>query len=112
MGIPARLRRAAVTMAVALLLAAIAQEMAKPRAERGWRGRVLGLVPYDLNPPTWERVRNAYWNQHDPRLFTETWLGVGWAINFHRAAGLLSRRFNRLANEHARPISLRRSARG
>lgn len=98
-------------VAVGLLVAAVVQEMTKPRAERAWRGRALGVVPYDLNPPTWERVRAAYWNPDDPRLFTDRVLGVGWAINFHRAAVMLSRRVDGLTNVQTRPISLRRSAR-
>jgi hypothetical protein len=111
MGSLVRLRRAVETVAVGLGVAAVVQEMARPRADRTWRGRVFGVVPYDFNTPTWERVREAYWNPGDPRLFTDRVLGVGWAINLHRAAVLLPGRFNRLANAQARPISLRPSAR-
>jgi hypothetical protein len=98
-------------VAVGLVAAAVAQELSKPRAERTWRGRVFGFVPYDFNFPTLDRVREAYWNPEDPRLFTDRVLGVGWAINLHRARVLLSRLFGR-AGESERPISLRRSNRG
>ena len=47
------------------------------------------MVPYDFSPPTWDRIRRAYWNPEDDRLFTDRVLGVGWAINLHRARELL-----------------------
>ena len=98
--------------AIGLLLAAVAQEAARPPAERTWRGRVLGVVPYDFSPPTWDRVRQAYWNPEDPRLFTDRVLGVGWAINLHRARVLLLALFNRLGGGDAQPIPVRRPDRG
>lgn len=93
-------------MVAGLAAAAVAQELVKPASERTWRGRVLGVVPYDFNWPTWERVREAYWNPDDSRLFTERVLGVGWAINLHRASELLSGLFSRLGAQAAQPISL------
>jgi hypothetical protein len=107
-----RIRRVAQVVAAALVLAAVAQEAAKPRAQRTWRGRVLGVVPYNLGPPTWEQVRASYWNPEDPRLFTDRVLGVGWAINLHRARVLLSGFFGALIQDDARPIRLRRPNRG
>jgi hypothetical protein len=89
-----------------LVVAAVAQELSRPASERTWRGRALGLVPYDFNWPTWERVREAYWNPDDSRLLTERVLGVGWAINLHRAGQLLSGLFDRLGAQTAQPISL------
>lgn len=83
-------------IAIGLLVAAVAQEAAKPRAERTWRGRVLGVVPYDFSPPTWDRVRRAYWNPEDPRLFTDRVLGVGWAINLHSARALFLGLYSKL----------------
>jgi len=98
-------------IAVGLVVAAVAQEVTKPPAQRTWRGRVLGVIPYDLTLPTWDRVQQAYWNPNDPRLFTERVVGVGWAINLYRARVLLSRLFSRMAGEGAKaqPIQLRRS---
>ncbi len=95
-------------VAVGLLVAAVAQEAAKPRAERTWRGHVFGVVPYDFTVPTWDRVRRAYWNPEDERLVTERVVGVGWAINLHRARALLLGLFNRVARAEDRPIRLRR----
>ncbi|HKA11509.1 MAG TPA: DUF5808 domain-containing protein [Candidatus Dormibacteraeota bacterium] len=106
-----RWRRMMRLIAVGLVVAAVAQELTKPPAQRTWRGRVLGVIPYDLTLPTWDRVQQAYWNPNDPRLFTERVVGVGWAINLYRARVLLSRLFSRMAGEGAKaqPIQLRRS---
>jgi hypothetical protein len=63
--------------------------MAKSEEERTWQGRVFGFVPYDFRPPTWDRLRDAYWNPEDDRLFTDRVFGVGWAVNFYRARELM-----------------------
>jgi hypothetical protein len=83
-----RIRRLVKLAAFTVFVAAIAQEMSKPEAERTWRGKV-GVVPYDFNPPTWDRLLAAYWNPDDERLFTERVFGVGWAINFYRVRELM-----------------------
>ena len=80
-----RIRRLVKLAGFAAFVAAIAQEMSKPEAERTWHGKLGGVVPYDFRPPTWERIQEAYWNPNDPRLFTERVFGVGWAINLFRA---------------------------
>jgi hypothetical protein len=82
-------RRVVKVVALGLVVAAVVQEASRPRAERTWHGRVFGVVPYDFSPPTWDRIRRAYWNPEDDRLFTDRVLGVGWAINLHRARELL-----------------------
>ncbi|TMD05870.1 MAG: hypothetical protein E6J01_08940 [Chloroflexi bacterium] len=74
---PGRLIRTAVLL---LAAAALAQELGKPEAERTWHGRVLG-VPYDFRWPTWQRIRDAYWNPGDPRILTDRVVGVGWSVN-------------------------------
>ncbi len=78
--------------AVALVAAAIYQELSKPPDEREWHGRISNLIPYDLRPPTLERLRQRYWNPEDPRIFTEPLFGVGWAINFHTVRQRLERK--------------------
>ena len=98
-------------VALGLTAAAIAQEMSKPEAERNWHGSVLGIVPYDFRPPTWERIRRAYWNKNDPRLFTERVFGVGWAINLYRASVLLEQGFGILMGSTALPTPERSSPR-
>jgi hypothetical protein len=86
-----------------LVVAAVASELAKPSEERTWQGRVLGFVPYDFRPPTWQRLRDAYWNPHSERLFSDRVFGVGWAVNLYRARTLLDATFGRLMG---RPESL------
>ena len=88
-----RVRRVTKLAGFGLLVAAISQEMAKPEAERTWTGQVFGLVPYDLRPPTWERIRDAYWNPDEPNLFTSRVFGVGWGVNLYRARALLEQGF-------------------
>ena len=75
-----RILQAAVITAT---LAAICQELEKPKAERKWHGKVAGFVPYDFRLPTVERVKAAYWNPHEHRVFTPRAFGVGWAINLY-----------------------------
>lgn len=81
---------------VGLVVAAIATELAKPESERTWQGRVFGVVPYDFRPPTWERIRAAYWNPDSDRLFSDRVFGVGWAVNLYRAKTLLESAFAQL----------------
>jgi hypothetical protein len=73
------------------VVAAVARELRRPPEEREWHGRLAGLVPYDLRPPTVARVRDRWWNPEDDRLFTEQVFGVGWSLNLARLARLLRR---------------------
>ena len=82
--------------ALGLVVAAVAAELSKPEDERTWEGRILGIVPYDFRPPTWDRVRDAYWNPRTDRLFSDRVFGVGWAVNLHRAKTLMAQGFGRL----------------
>ena len=91
-----RLRRLARFTAFGLVVAAVATELAKPESERTWEGTVFGLVPYDFRPPTWQRIRDAYWNPNSDRLFSDRAFGVGWAVNLHRAKTLMESAFERL----------------
>jgi hypothetical protein len=68
---------------IALTVVAIAQELSKPKRERRWHGRVIGFIPYDFRFPTWERVKETYWNPYDTHVFTTPVFGVGWTINFY-----------------------------
>ncbi|MFQ6059426.1 MAG: DUF5808 domain-containing protein [Anaerolineae bacterium] len=70
-------------LGMSLIAAAVYQELQKSPQERTWHGRVAGLVPYDFRVPTLERLREAYWNPDDPRIFTDRVLGIGWAVNFY-----------------------------
>ncbi|MGI8562086.1 MAG: hypothetical protein ACR2MZ_00760 [Candidatus Dormibacter sp.] len=91
-----RLRRLTTVAGFGLMVAAISQEMAKPEAQRTWTGKVFGLVPYDFRPPTWDRIRAAYWNPNSSSLLSTRVLGVGWSVNFHRASILLENGFRML----------------
>ena len=106
-----RLRRLAGLIGVGLTVAAISQEMAKPESERTWHGKVLDIVPYDFRPPTWERIRRAYWNTADDRLFTDRVFGVGWAVNLHQASILLERGFRALMGTSTRTSTPRTASR-
>jgi hypothetical protein len=68
------------------IAAAVYQELKKPPALRTWHGRVGGLVPYDFRVPTFERIREAYWNPDSDRVFSDRVIGVGWAVNIPTAA--------------------------
>ena len=75
---------------ISLTMAAICQELEKPKEERSWHGRIACFVPYDFRLPTIERLKEAYWNPYDSRIFTPEAFGVGWAINFYALLERLS----------------------
>ena len=68
--------------AITITIAAVCQELEKPKEERHWHGKV-GFIPYDFRLPTLERLRVSYWNTEDSRIFTPEALGIGWGINFY-----------------------------
>ena len=101
------IRRLVRLVAFGLVVGAIATELSKPQAERTWHGRVLDTVPYDFRPPTWERIRSAYWNPNSERLFNDRVFGVGWAVNLHRAKTLMEEGFRQLmGTQGALPIRM------
>jgi hypothetical protein len=91
-----RVRRLVRLTAFGLVVAAVATELSKPEPERTWEGRVLGFVPYDFRPPTWDRIRDAYWDPGSDHLFSDRVFGVGWAVNLHQAKTLMEQAFGRL----------------
>jgi hypothetical protein len=105
-----RVRRLVRFAAFGLVVAAVATELSKPEPERTWEGRVLGVVPYDFRPPTWQRIRDAYWNPGSDRLFSDRVFGVGWAVNLHRAKTLMEQVFGRLMGNHE-SLSIRMTVR-
>jgi hypothetical protein len=94
---------------VGLVVAAVATELSKPEEERTWHGRVGGVVPYDFRPPTWERIRSAYWNPNSEQLFSDRVFGVGWAVNLYRAKELLETVFQRMMGSPP-PLSIEMSS--
>lgn len=92
-----------------LVVAAVVTELRKPEEDRTWHGRVGGVVPYDFRPPTWDKIRNAYWNPGSDELFSDRVFGVGWAVNLHRAKELLEQVFDRMMG--VAPASIEMSSR-
>ena len=81
--------RLAWAMALTLVGWALLRELRQPPEQRAWYGLIGGLVPYDLRPPTVERITRAWWNPEDERVFTSQAFGIGWSVNLDRLAGLL-----------------------
>lgn len=88
--------RAARSLVWLALFGALYQELRKPEGERTWHGRVLGVVPYDFRMPTWQRLRDAYWDPSTDRVFSDHVFGVGWAVNLPVAV----RRLNGVASQY------------
>ena len=108
-----RIRRLARVVTLGLVVAAVATELSKPAPERTWQGKVFGAVPYDFRPPTWQRIREAYWNPESDRLFSDRVFGVGWAINLYKAKTLLEGVFRGLmGTEEAVSIRMTVTAEG
>ena len=110
MGTLRGIRRLVRLAAIALVVGAVATELAKPEEERNWHGRVLGAVPYDFRVPSWDKIRDAYWNPSSDSLFSDRVFGVGWAINLYRAKALLEAGFERLMGTPP-PLSIRMTSR-
>jgi len=77
------INRAIQAAVIALTIAALCQELEKPKEERRWHGKIAGFVPYDFRIPTVKRLKETYWNAYEKRMFVPEVFGVGWAINFH-----------------------------
>ena len=105
-----RVRRLIRFATYGLVVAAVASELVKPAEQRTWEGKVFGLVPYDFRPPTWQRLRDAYWNPHSESLFSDRVFGVGWAVNLYRAKTLMVDGFERLMGRPER-LSIRMTVR-
>lgn len=71
-----------------VVAAALANELRKPSAERTWHDRLLGFLPYDFRPPTFQRVKETIWNPQNDRILVPQVFGVGWSVNL---GGLLKR---------------------
>lgn len=69
---------------MALVVAAIVDQMKRPADDRTWTGNIL-VFPYDFRMPTIERVIERWWNPDDERIFTPDVFGVGWSINLYQA---------------------------
>jgi hypothetical protein len=74
-----------------IAVAALVQELRKPKDEREWHGTVGGLVPYDYRLPTMQRIKDRLWNPNGPVVSPQVF-GVGWSVNFGRLASLARER--------------------
>lgn len=63
------------------LVAAVVKELRTPADVRTWEGTLAGFVPYDLRPPTLERLKQRLWNPGGPLVSPQVF-GVGWTLNF------------------------------
>lgn len=79
------------TIVFCLLTWAVITELRKPEGERTWHGKLAGFIPYELRPPTLERVRETYWDPADEHVFKPPVWGVGWALNVGRVVELIRR---------------------
>src|SRR3979409_531313 len=110
MGTLRGVRRLVRFTAAALVVGAVATELAKPAEGRIWHGRVLGVGPYDFRVPSWDKIRDAYWNPSADSLFSDRVFGFGWAGNLYRAKQLLEAGFERLMGSPP-PLSIRMTSR-
>jgi hypothetical protein len=62
---------------------AIAEQLRRPSEDRTWTGKVAGVVPYDLRPPTPARLKESFWAP-DKAYLTPHSFGVGWSPNLGR----------------------------
>jgi hypothetical protein len=82
--------RGLVTLAALMMLgAAVVQELRLPPERRTRHGALFGFIPYDLRPPTPERVARTLWNPEEGRVLVPTAFGVGWSINAAAVARLV-----------------------
>ncbi|MDQ2951335.1 MAG: hypothetical protein M3R54_03635 [Chloroflexota bacterium] len=90
------------TLAWVALVGAIYQELKKQPEERTWHGRVAGTVPYDFRVPTLDKLREAYWDPENDRVFSDRVFGVGWAVNIPVAVRKISEIVSQYADASAR----------
>lgn len=85
----ARFRAAYAAVGIALLVAAVSQQLRRPPEERDWHGKLGGVVPYDLRLPTPARIKGSLWAPEDEHLLLPRAAGVGWSPNLGRMYVLL-----------------------
>ena len=83
-------KRISIAVTLGMFAAVLAEELRKPKAERHWVGKIAGIVPYDLRPPTIDRVRRALWSPDEPKIFMPRAFGIGWDVNLGRIYRLLT----------------------
>ena len=76
----ARSKKRALVITALVFGAVVVTELRKSPEDRTWHGKLAGVVPYDLRPPTLERVRSRLWNPDDPHVLVPHVFGVGWTV--------------------------------
>jgi len=76
--------------AVAASVAAVVQQLRRPRGERTWLGKVVG-VPYDLRAPSLARLVSGLWEPDNPAIIVGKGYGVGWSVNLAALAARVRR---------------------
>lgn len=76
-------------MVAGLVGTAVGTELAKPPEQRTWHGTVAGVLPYDLRPPTAERIRTGLLESDSESLIIPHVFGVGWTLNVGRILRLV-----------------------
>jgi hypothetical protein len=84
-----RRRKVAAGVGTALIAAAVVQQLKRPPSERDWHGTLGGVVPYDLRPPTLDRLKASLWDPDSERCWLPRALGVGWSPNLARVVSVL-----------------------
>lgn len=87
-----RAKRLTILATVGLFGGVVYQELQKPKDERHWHGRLAGVIPYDLRPPTIQRLKSAMWSPDSSKIFMPRAFGIGWDVNFGRLFRLLKKR--------------------
>jgi Family of unknown function (DUF5808) len=82
------LKQTVVLASFLVAIAAILQQLQRPPYRRNWHGSIGG-VPYDFRPLSLRRIKEAWWNPEDQRLFTPRDFGIGWALNLHRLSQIV-----------------------
>ena len=67
-------------IALGLAIAAIIKELRLPKDQRTWNGLLGGFVPYDFRMPTFDRIKNTFWDPNG-KVIVGRPFGVGWTIN-------------------------------
>jgi hypothetical protein len=73
-----------------LAIAAVTQELRRPKSERLWHGEIA-KVPYDFRVPTPRRLLRRRWAPDNPRIIVPRAFGVGWELNLAALVKALKR---------------------
>src|SRR5579884_2493085 len=72
-----------ITLLMLLVAAALRDQLRLPPEERTWQGKIAGRIPYDLRPPTVERIRSTFWNKNTSEILVPQAFGIGWTLNLY-----------------------------